>query len=110
MKPLTLEEDRSLGDFLAIAIDELEGAREGLVLTLLDSPCDVSIDEGVGVDVLEGESSGVIYGESRLPRTSPRGYVLSGKGIGLADEFGGDASTCAGDLSCQAHQARFALL
>ena len=109
MKPLALEECRRFGDFLAIAIDELEGTGKGLALTLLDSTCDVSIDEGVCVDIVESESTRVIYRESRLPRTSPRGYVLSGKGIGLADEFGGDASAAC-DLTSKVCQARFSLL
>lgn len=82
MKPLALEECRRFGDFLAIAIDELEGTGKGLALTLLDSPRDVSIDEGVCVDIVESESTRVVYGESRLPSTSPGGYVLSSEGIG----------------------------
>ena len=51
MKPLPLEECRCFGDFLAIAIDELEGTGKGFALTLFDSTRDVSIDEGVCVDI-----------------------------------------------------------
>ena len=109
VKPLTLEECGCFGDFLAIAIDELEGTGKGLALTLLNRPRDVSIDEGICVDIVESESTRVIYREGRLPRTSPRGYVLSGEGIGLADEFGGDASAAC-DLTSKVCQSRFSLL
>ena len=109
MKPLALEECRRFGDFLAIAIDELEGTGKGLALTLLNRPRDVPIDEGVGLNIVESQATGIIYRESRLPRTSPGGYVLSGKGIGLADKFGGDASAAC-DLTSKVCQSRFSLL
>ena len=70
----------------------------------------MAINEGVRVDIVERQATGVVDRECHLPGASPGGDVLAGKGIRLSDEFGGDTPTRSGDLSSEAHQARFTLL
>ena len=70
----------------------------------------MAINEGVGVEVVECQASGVVDGERHLPSVSPGSDVLAGKCIRLTDELGRDAPSSAGDLSSEAHQSCFAFL